>query len=182
MADVHAQRDLRLPAVAAEVPLADEQADDDALVALVHASGSVQRARPTCFTGETRRQRRRGDDEVPVGLVALGVRLDVVAVLEVLVHDLALGRAHGVQRHRPAGAAARVGGLVGLAVQHLLAALAVARGVDGHPHGLVAAGVAVGDLEREVLDGVDRLAVAADEQAQVVALERAADAARRRPR
>ena len=73
--------------------------------------------------------------------------------------------------------AARVGGLVGLPVQHLLAPLAVARGVDRRRARPRRAPLAVGDLEREVLDGVDRLAVAADEQPEVVALERAADAA-----
>ena len=91
------------------------------------------------------------------------------------MHDLALGRAHRVQRDRPAGAGGPRRGLVGLAVQHLLAPLAVARGVDRHPHRLVAARVAVGDLEREVLDGVDRLAVAPDEEPEILAVQRGAD-------
>src|SRR6185295_4842819 len=57
---------------------------------------------PLFHRGENRETAlpERSDDEMPVGLGALGVRLDVVAVLEVLVHDLALGRAHRVQRDR----------------------------------------------------------------------------------
>ena len=116
-----------------------------------------------------------GHDEVAIGLGALGVRLDVVAVLEVLVDDLALGRAHRVQRDRAAGAHGVGGGLVGLALQRLLAALAVAGGVDDHAHARGRRVVAGRGLEREVLDGVDRLAVAADEQPEVVALERGPD-------
>ena len=56
----------------------------------------------------------------------------------------------------------------------LLAAGAVAGGVD-HDADAAAAALAVGDLEGEVLDRVDRLAVAADEEPEVVALEDAAD-------
>ncbi len=65
--------------------------------------------------------------------------------------------------------------LVGLALERLLAPGAVARRVDDHAHAAAAA-VAVGDLEGQVLHRVDGLAVAADEQAEVVALEHAADA------
>ena len=49
---------------------------------------------------------QRRDHEVAVGLGALGVRLHVVAVLEVLVDDLAL-RSRSSRRARPAGRSAR---------------------------------------------------------------------------
>ena len=71
------------------------------------------------------------DDEVPVGLVALAVRLDVAAVAQVLVHELALAGGHRVERDRAAGAA-RASSAASSAwrSQHLRAALAVALGVD----------------------------------------------------
>ena len=57
-----------------------------------------------------------------------------------------------------------------------------AAGVDDHAHAGAATAVAVGDLEGEVLDGVDRLAVAPDEQPEILALEHAADRLVRDPR
>ena len=56
---------------------------------------------------------------MPVGLGALRVRLDVAAILEELVDDIAFRGAHRVEGHR-AAAAHRVGrGLVRLAVERL---------------------------------------------------------------
>src|SRR4051794_1870940 len=116
---------------------------------------------------------QRRHDEVAVGLRALGVRLHVLAVLEVLVHDLALGGAHGVERDRAAAAHGVVGRLVGLAVERLGAAVAVAGGVDDHPLRPVLrrGGGAVG----QVLHRVDGGAVAADEEPEVARVERRAD-------
>src|SRR5215207_476140 len=110
-----------------------------------------------------------------VGLDPFGVRLDVLAVLEVLVHDLALGGAHGVQRDGPPAPDRIDGRLIGLAVQRLLAARPVARSVDDHADAPTAT-IAVGRLEGQVLDGVDGLAVAPDEEAEVVAGEDAVNA------
>src|SRR5688500_13640799 len=116
----------------------------------------------------------RRHDQVAIGLGALGVRLDVVAILEVLVDDLALGGAHRVERDR-AAAPDRVGRrLLGLPVARLLAAAAIPGGIAYHAHAAAAA-LAIGDLERQMLDGVDGLPVAPDEQAHVLALEYAAD-------
>src|SRR3954465_16051295 len=100
-----------------------------------------------------------------VGLRALGVRLHVVAVLEVLVHDLALRGAHGVERDRAAAAHGVVGRLVGLAVERLGAAVAVAGGVDDHPLRPVLRGG--GGAVGQVLHRVDGGAVAADEEPEV---------------
>src|SRR6478609_6586590 len=106
-------------------------------------------------------------------LVALGVRLDVAAVAQVLVDELALRSAHGVERHRPTEAQGLVGGVVGLAAQRLGPTLAVPLGVDLDKPALTRG---AGDhAHREVLDRVDRLAVAADEEAEILAGELAAD-------
>src|ERR1700741_3585489 len=80
------------------------------------------------------------------------------------------------ERPGPPGGGGTRARLIGRPVQHLLAPLAVTGRVDHDPHGRIARRVAVRDLEGQVLDGVDRLAVAPDEEPQVVALERAADA------
>src|SRR6266508_1692804 len=53
---------------------------------------------------------QRSDHEVAMRLVTLGVRLDVAAIAEVLVDQLALGCAHRVKRNRPAEAQRLVGG------------------------------------------------------------------------
>ena len=57
-------------------------------------------------------------------------------------------------------------------MQRLLAARPIARGVDDHPQALTLLAPA-GDPRREVLHGIDRLAVAADEQPEILAVERA---------
>ena len=88
-----------------------------------------------------------------------------------------LGR-HRVQRDRAALAQRVVGGMVGLAAQDHLAALAVALGVDDDPPAVLGARAA--DALGEMLHGVDRLAVAADEQPEVLAVHRARSASRRR--
>ena len=62
-----------------------------------------------------------------------------------------------------------LGGEVGPAPQRLALAPAVAGGVDGDPLALLAA--AEGGLVAEQLDRVDRLAVAADQQADVLAVD-----------
>ena len=64
-----------------------------------------------------------------------------------------------------------LGGVVGLGAQRLGAPLAIAVRVDHHAHRRRAVGE--DDPLREVLHGVDRLPVAADEQADVLAVERA---------
>src|SRR3954466_15417621 len=87
-----------------------------------------RRSPESCVLREPVSAERR-HDEVAVGLGALGVGLDVVAVLEVLVGHLALRRAQRIEGDRALGAHGVRGGLVGLALQRLLAALAIARGI-----------------------------------------------------
>src|SRR3954452_3254122 len=89
-----------------------------------------------CFTGEKnvkRRLRQRRDDEMPVGLVALRIRLDLTVVAQVLVHEPAFARGHRVERHRPPVPQRVLRRLIGLAPEHDLAALPVALGVDDDP-------------------------------------------------
>ena len=106
---------------------------------------------------------------MPVRLLALAVGLDVAAVAQVLVHDPALGGDHGVQRDGAPVLGRLRRGAIRLALERLGAPVAIARGVDDQPLALLA--TAKGDAHGEVLDRVDRLAVAADQEAQVVAVE-----------
>ena len=115
----------------------------------------------------------RRDNEPPVGLLALAVRLDVVAALEVLVHDLALERGHRLEGHRPVVVDGGLGGLVGGGAQRDGAALAIAGGVDHDA--LADDGALARHPVGDVLDRVDHLAVAADQETEVVALEVGAD-------
>ena len=116
----------------------------------------------------------RRHHEVAVGLVALGVRLDAPL-------DPAGTRA------RPCGPSAVIAssatgrlkrsasasGLVGLGVQRGGAAVAVAGGVDHHaPRSSLPRTV---DPPGQVLERVDRLAVPADDEAEVLADERPGD-------
>src|SRR3954454_13276666 len=104
-----------------------------------------------------------------MGLLALGVRLHVAAVSQILVDEPALRRAHRVQRDGAPEPQCVVGRAVGLAAQLLRAALVIAFGVPlaeppltrgrrDHAH-------------RDVLDDADGLAVAADEQPEILAGE-----------
>src|SRR5579871_3591906 len=111
----------------------------------------------------------RGDDQVPRRLLALAVCLDVVARLEVLVDHLALQRAHRLERHRPSVVYRRLGRLVGRSSQRRGASLPIAAGVDDQSLAIVAS--TEGDPIRQVLDGVDGLAVRTDDRPQVLARE-----------
>src|SRR3712207_396869 len=113
----------------------------------------------------------RRDDEVPVRLLALAVRVHVAAVAQVLVDDPALARGHRVERDRTPGGEDVLGGLLGLALQDALAPLAVAGGVHDDPAAPVLAVALAHHALGQVLDGLDRLAVTTDEQPQVVAVE-----------
>ena len=59
---------------------------------------------------------QRSDHEMAVWFRALGIRLDVTTILEVLVNDLALRGAHRVQRHRTGRAQGVARGLISLAL------------------------------------------------------------------
>ena len=126
------------------------------------AAGGVERR------GGVRRSLRDegGDDYAAAGLVALAVGLDPGALLEALVDDAALLGAHRVHLDDVVGAQRLLGGAVGAALERLAAALAVAGGVDDDPFALAQA--AEGGLVAEQLQGVDRLAPFADQQAVVV--------------
>ena len=95
--------------------------------------------------------------------------------------DLALDRRHRLERHGLAGADGVGGGPRGDVAQRPLAARPVALGVDDDLDRRLL--VPVHDGVRQVLHGVDRVAVAADQEAQVVARHRRRHAvvATRRP-
>ena len=175
MADVHAQRDLRLLAVAAERSLADQDADDDAAFEIaqrLHAAQSASVARMlfhrqekrethpceklrhrrrhaarggSARRGETTR-RRRGSSP------SLCVR-DVAALAQVLVHEAPLrGRHRPQSRSRGPRSTRPVRDAVGLGAQRLLAPPAVAGRVDDDPQ---SARAAQHDPLREVLHRLD---------------------------
>ena len=108
----------------------------------------------------------RGDDHAAVGLVALAVGLDPGALFEPFVDDAALLGAHRVHLDHVVVAQRLLGGAVGAALERLAPPLAVAGGVDDDPFALAQA--AEGGLVAEQLQGVDRLAPFADQQAVVV--------------
>ena len=114
------------------------------------------------------------DDQPAIWLLALAVRLDVVARLEVLVDDFALERAHRLERDGPAVVDGGLGRLVGGGPQRHSSSLAVAGGVDDDP--LAGSLAAESDPVGDVLDRVDRLAVVADQQAEVLSDELAGNA------
>ena len=87
---------------------------------------------------------------------------------------------HRVELDRFARAQRLLGGLVGVGAQRLGAPLAVAVGVDHDPH--LGRAVREDDPLRQVLDGVDRLPVPADEQADILALAGSPSARPRPPR
>src|SRR4051794_14027477 len=99
-------------------------------------------------------------------LLALAVGLDPGAVLEVLVDDAALLRAHLVELDRSVAAQRLLDSPIGAGGQRLPAPLSVAGGVDHHT--LALAHSAEGGLVAQQLQGVDRLSPPPDQQAVVI--------------
>jgi hypothetical protein len=87
----------------------------------------------------------------------------------VLVHDPALVGAHVLHLDRAALADGVLGGHVGLALQGLALAVAVAGGVNADP--LAVRPPLEGDLVAEQLHGVDRLPMAPDQQPDVLTVD-----------
>src|SRR4051794_130550 len=112
------------------------------------------------------------DDEPTLGLVALTPGLAPVLVAQVLVHQSALDGAHRVEPDGTPEAAGALRRLVGLAPQQGAPPLAVAGGVDGDA--LLRARVERGPVG-QVLQRIDRLAVAPDEDPEVLAVHRGLD-------
>src|SRR5918992_84389 len=99
-------------------------------------------------------------------LVALAVGLDPRPVLQMLVDDTALLRAHRVHLHRPADPERLLGGAVGAGGERLATTLAVAGRVDDDALSL--AHSAKRRLVAEQLKGVDRLPATADQEPVIV--------------
>src|SRR4029077_18548008 len=114
----------------------------------------------------------RRDDEVALWLIALAVRLHAPPLAQVFMDDAPLRRGHRVELHGPPVPDRLLRGVVGVGPQHLGATLAIPIGVDRHPHARWPLGKH--DALGQMLDGVDRLPVFADEKAHVLALDAAA--------
>src|ERR1700759_1858244 len=114
---------------------------------------------------DQRRERsvpQRTHDEPARGLLSLDVRLDVTAILEVLMDHLALQGAHRLKGDRAAAADRSLSGLVGGGPEDGRAALAVPGRIHHYrdPVTVPRHREAIGQM----LDRVDRLTVVTDEQ------------------
>src|SRR5664280_3418583 len=107
----------------------------------------------------------RRDDHRTLRLVALGAGLDVGVVLEAEMDDLALGRRHRLEDELAMRALDLLRGPFGYRIERDLTAVAVALGIDDDLAASVR--VTVDHYRGEVLQRVERLAVTADQQAEV---------------
>src|SRR4051794_3890801 len=89
-----------------------------------------------------------------------------MTVSQVVVDRLPLGCAHRLELDRPPEAHSLRSSAIRLALERLLAARAVAGGV--HDNRLTLVGIVEGRAPRQVLERVDRLAMAADQPAEFV--------------
>ncbi len=110
---------------------------------------------------------QRRYDQPPLGLLTLAVCLDVVPALEVLVNYLALERAHRLERHRTTIVDRRLRSLIRRSPERDGAALAITSSVNHHTQGF--SGAAECNPVGQVLDRVDRLAVMADQESEILA-------------
>ena len=139
--------------------LGEQREDDLQRPALGRAEGSRR------VGGLTTVDERR-DDHAAVGLVALAVGLDPGAAFQPFVDDAALLGAHRVHLDDPIVGQRLLGGAIGAALERLAAPVAVARGVDDHAFAVAQA--AESGLVAEQLQGIDRLAPFADQEAVVL--------------
>jgi hypothetical protein len=114
VSDVQLEGDLWLLPVPAEVPLANQQARDEPPLDIGELVFLRRFHAHHCFTGEKNVKRRRfgvsalqpalladrRDHQVPLGLIALAVRLDTTTLAQVLVDDPSLSRGHRVELDR----------------------------------------------------------------------------------
>jgi hypothetical protein len=125
---------------------------------------NVKHPAPAAAEGESVDEGRH--HKAPSRLLSLTVSLDVTASLEVLVNHLALHRAHRFERDGATVIDSGLGSLVGRGAQRDGATLAITSGVN---HDRFALNVPLHrEAIREVLDGVNRLTVMADQQSEVV--------------
>src|SRR5439155_27145237 len=105
------------------------------------------------------------DDDVAIGLVPLARRLDPAVLLQPLVDEPAVARAHRLERDGLAGAKRFLRGLHGERLDGTAPAVAIARSVDDDLLAVVF--VPAQDRVRERLHRVDRLTVTTDQQTEV---------------
>src|SRR5215211_2975507 len=113
--------------------------------------------------------KERRDDHAALGLVALAERLDAGAVLQVLVHHAPLGRGHRLELDLVARLEGPLGRAVGLPLDRLAPPLSISGCV--HRDALSVLPPTEGGPVTNELDRVDRLAAAADEESQVLAVD-----------
>jgi hypothetical protein len=91
------------------------------------------------------------------------VRIDVLAIAQMLMDDPTLGSVHRWKIDRGPVAQSLLGGLLGLLLKLLATFLSVAGSVDLYPDPLTVARIALNDPRRKVLDSVNCLPVLTDE-------------------
>ena len=112
----------------------------------------------------------RTDDNAAIGLAAARFRHDLGMILQYEVHDLALGAGHGLQRDRTSRRNRILGGALGRIPQHGFAAPAVILRINDDRCGVLLA--TQDDCVDQVLDGIDGVPVFADQEAEIIALDR----------
>ena len=111
------------------------------------------------------RRVQRRDNEVAIGLVALGVRLHRTVLAQVLVDQAPLAGRHRVERDGPALAQGVLGGVIGLASQDHLAPLAISLSVDDDPPPVL--GTRAADALREMREKYAEFIARAERRAQI---------------
>ena len=114
------------------------------------------------------------DDDIPVRLVALALRLDAGRAFQVQVHDLPLRRAHRLEADGLARLQRLRGGAIGEIDETCFAPIAITGGVHRDPR-CVAPARGCDRGADDVLDGVDRLAALADQDGDAGAAEAGCD-------
>ena len=109
----------------------------------------------------------RGHNQPSGWLLALRVRLDIVAILEVQVHNLSLLRSHGLKPHGPTFPDGSLGSLVGHCPQRRLPTLPVSNRV--HDDQRLLPRTPERNTLRQMLDRVECLPVMANQRSGVSA-------------
>src|SRR5262249_44684967 len=133
----------------------------------LRAASRESDVRPGVSTTARSQPSRNEDDDVAIGLVSLAGRLDAVVLLEPFVDEPPLARRHRLERAPRSRAEGFLRAVHRERLDRPAAPVAVAGGVDDDL--LAQLLVLPQDRVRERLHGVDRLAMTADQQAEVAA-------------
>jgi len=105
---------------------------------------------------------------VPIWFLAFAVGLDVLAIPQILVHQAPLGGRQSIQRHRAGVLQCLLRGAIRLAFQGFRATRAISSRIYDKSLALIL--LAEGYPQGKVLERIDGLAVASDNQSEVVAV------------